>query len=93
MITVSICEVEHDYDGEIIDSIVHDSCRYGFRELVELLRDKFTEPSCSPGVPNWCSTEPDTDYRTGGFEVESIHPARDAKNQKRWSKAWQAAQG
>lgn len=92
MITVNVCEVEYDDEGEIIDSLVHVNCRYDFRELVGLLRDKFTEPSCSPGVPNWSSTEPDTDYRTGEYAVESIHPARDAKNQKRWAKAWAAAQ-
>lgn len=67
-------------------------CPHTFRETVELIRDGgFIHPSCSHGVPDWLSTEPSQDYRTGEYETKSLHPANDARSQRYWAKACKAA--
>jgi len=65
---------------------------HGFRETVELIQSGgFNVPSCSPGVPDWLSTESEQDFRTGEYETKSIHPGRDARSQRYWAKACRAA--
>ena len=62
-----------------------------FREVVELLTNEFTNPSCSHGVPRWVMGEDDTDYVTGECTTYSLHPAKDARTQRYWAKACKAA--
>lgn len=68
---------------------------YTFRETVELIQSEgFTVPSCSPGVPNWLSTEVIQDrafFEDGEHRTLSLHPARDARSQRYWAKACRAA--
>lgn len=94
MIILSIYDVDYDADGDVADSAeLYHLTPFTFREVVDLLRDRFTEDSESHGVPAWCFTQPETLWETGGFNEESVHPARDIKTQRRWAKAWNYARG
>jgi hypothetical protein len=76
--------VEH---GEVAESgFDYQEERVNFRELIGLIQDH-PMPSCSHGIPNWTSSYPETDYRTGAETIYSIHPAQDAISQKYWAKA------
>lgn len=65
---------------------------HGFRETVDLIESGgFSNPSCSPGVPDWLSTEGAQDFRTGNSETKSLHPGKDARSRRYWAKACRAA--
>ena len=93
MITVTFTEEEFDAEGEQLENYCGEPEKITFRECVDYLQVKYTEPSCFPGVPRWSSEPSYTDPFTGNMQTGSMHPASDAKSQRRWAKAWQAAQG
>jgi hypothetical protein len=77
--------------GEAAESgFYYEDDKVTFRELVQLLADH-PIPSCSHGIPDWTTSYPDIDYRTGRETFYSIHPGRDAISQKYWAKAVKAA--
>jgi hypothetical protein len=96
-ITFEIVTEESAENGETAESgFLAENSEYTFRELVETLRDKFTNASCWPvsaSVNTWFTNDPDTDFRTRDVETESIHYSRDnpPKNAKYWEKAIRAA--
>ena len=67
-----------------------------FRELVEMMRREYTQPSMSPVHRStwvWFTNEPEEDYRTGEYRSESIHfsPCNPQRKAKYWIKAMACA--
>ena len=97
-ITYQIVTPESAEHGEAAESgfLAHNE-KYSFRELVEALRYKFTNASCSPcigNVYNWFSTDANTDSLHIGSEyTEAFHYSRDnpARKEKYWAKAIKAS--
>lgn len=96
-ITYEIVTEESAENGEAEESgFLAENSEYTFRELVDALREKFTNASCWPvsaNVNTWFASEPDTDFRTGEVQTESIHYSRanPPKNAKYWKWAIRAA--
>lgn len=96
-ITYEIVTEESAENGEAEESgFLAENSEYTFRELVDALREKFTNASCrsvSADVNTWFTREPDTDMYSGDVETESIHYSRDnpPKNAKYWEWAIRAA--
>lgn len=69
---------------------------YSFKELVELIQDGFTNPSCQPATGatyEWLNTNSEYDHSYAQYETYSLHysntnPPRKAKY---WRKAFIAA--
>ena len=66
--------------------------RVSFRELVNLMAEKYIYPSQRPVAKNthvWFTSEADQDYCTGDYRSESIHFSRDNPpfKAKYWIKA------
>lgn len=72
-----------------------ENVEYTFRDLVQLIKSEgFNVPSCSPGVPDWLSTQVIRDrafFEQGEDRTLSLHPGRDARSQRYWAKACRAA--
>lgn len=62
-----------------------------FREVVELLTEEYTNPSCTGGTPRWVTGEDEECFDTGEHTTYSLHPADDARSQRYWKKACKAA--
>jgi hypothetical protein len=68
----------------------------GFRELVALMRQQYSQPSCSPAsgaTSEWLSDWPDQDYRTGDWTERSMHyaPTNPPRSARYWKLAMRAA--
>jgi hypothetical protein len=100
MITISktyeIVTPESAESGDVQDSgFLTEAESVTFRELVSMMRD-FPCPSCSPASGNeneWLSSYPETDFRTGEEETQSLHYSRENApcKAKYWRKAMIAA--
>ena len=95
--TFSEVTPESAEDGEMSDSgFVFEDVAYGFRELVQMMRD-YPQPSSMPARGNtheWLSNDYSIeDYRTGTERQESIHYSRanPAHNARYWRLAMVAA--
>lgn len=94
--TYEIVTEESAQEGDAADSgFDFENESYGFRELVDYIESNgFNVPSCSPGVPDWLSTEVIQDrayFEDGEHRTLSIHPGKDARSQRYWEKAVRAA--
>lgn len=91
--TYDIVTPESAENGETEDrGFLWENIPYSFRETVVLIKDGgFMYPSCSNGIPNWLSTEGETDPHTGETETRSLHPNNDPKSLRYWKKACRAA--
>lgn len=95
-ITYEIVTEDSAVDGEAAErGFEVENAQYSFRELVEALRDKFTNESSSKSgcITDWFTTESEIDLHTGDYSSESIHYSRDnpARKEKYWLKAITAA--
>jgi hypothetical protein len=100
MITISktyeIVTPESAESGDVQDSgFITEAENITFRELVSLMQE-FPCPSCSPAsgdVYEWLSSYPETDFRTGEEETQSLHYSRENApcKAKYWRKAMIAA--
>lgn len=89
--TVTPESAEH---GDFADSgFESESEFYTFRELVEALRNRFSDYSESPGsysARTWASEYGEPDYRTGNETTRSIH-LKDKSKARYWIKALNTA--
>lgn len=86
--TYQIVTPESAETGDFADSgFIFADAEVSARELARyIMREGFTWPDCSHGMPRWLSTEPYTEPFTGETETRSIHPSRDPQSQKVWER-------
>ena len=88
-VTYQIVTEESAEQGEAAESgFLWEDVPHTLREIIDAIESGgFIHPSCSSGVPNCLSSEPEIDYYTGETEIRSIHPGRGKRSQRYWEKA------
>ena len=89
----SIITPESAEDGDGAESgVISENEPVRFRDLVDIMRREFCEPSDRPARPSsWLSSGYSTDYATGEEREETLHPVRGKRNLRYWAKAMRAA--